>query len=247
MWNALEMKTSSKNFSLIHHLFSCRTKIISHLAGFPAVILPDLCRNIFFTMKLLLLLCLFGLSAAQESAGSNSAAHILASKTVLNQYLVQKKDLTIQYSLYNIGESAAFDVQLDEQNFQKEDFDFVSGLTRVSWDRIPAGSNVTHTLTIQPKDYRIFNFTATRIQYRTAEAGDAPVVVGWSSAPGDGQIWETNHFNRQFAPHYADWITFLIMTIPTVGIPFFLWRTSTAKYEVKKQRGSNTNQEAKKQ
>jgi translocon-associated protein subunit beta len=185
-------------------------------------------------MKLLLVsavLCLaLGFAAAQETG----PARILASKTVLNQYLVQKKDLIVQYALHNVGESAAYDVHLDEQNFNKADFEFVSGFAQAHWDRIPANSNVTHTLILQPKDYRFFNFTAARVQYRAAEPQDAPIAVGWTSAPGEGQIWETNHFNRQFAPHYADWITFLIMTIPTVGIPYLLWYRSKGRYEVTK-------------
>ena len=125
--------------------------------------------------------CLLGFSSAQQQAQpevTGKPAQILAAKHVLNQYLVQKKDVTIQYSLYNIGESAAYGVQLDEENFNKADFDFVSGFTSAQWDRIPAGSNVTHTLIIQPKNYQLFNFTAARIQYRAQEALDAPVVVG---------------------------------------------------------------------
>jgi len=190
-----------------------------------------------FTMRLLVIFALLaGFVAAQEAG----PAQILASKTVLNQYLVQKKDLIVQYSLYNIGDSAAYDVQLDEQNFGKADFDFVSGLTKAQWDRVPPKSNVSHTIIIQPKEFRIFNFTAARVQYRAAETQDAPVVVGWTSAPGEGQIWETNHFNRQFAPHYADWITFLIMTIPTVGIPYLLWYRSKGRYEVAARNGNTT-------
>ncbi|GAU99175.1 hypothetical protein RvY_10211 [Ramazzottius varieornatus] len=172
---------------------------------------------------------LVGLGAAQEAT---SGARLLASKHILNQHLVQKKDVTVQYGLHNVGDSTAYDVHLDESNFDKADFDFVTGFTQAHWDRIAPGANVTHTLILQPKEYRIFNFTAARVQYRTGEARDAQIAVGWTSSPGEGQIWEINQFNRLFAPHYADWITFLIMCVPTVGIPYFLWHTSKQRFEI---------------
>lgn len=184
-------------------------------------------------MKAFLLLAavsLIGLASAQEPG----PARILAAKRILNQYLVQKKDLTVEYNLYNVGESTAYDVRLDEENFSPADFDFISGFTKANWERIPPGQNATHVLVLQPKNYQNFNFTAARITYKNGDSQDAAVVVGFTSAPGEGQIWETNQFNRQYAPHYADWITFLIMTIPTVGIPYLLWYRSKSRYDVAK-------------
>ena len=32
-----------------------------------------------------------------------SDGRLLASKTIINQYLVEEKDLTIQYNIYNVG------------------------------------------------------------------------------------------------------------------------------------------------
>lgn len=183
------------------------------------------------TMDLTLLfaaLCMLGLVAAQEPG----SARILAAKHITNEYVVQKKDLVVEYNLYNIGDSTAFDVNLSEDNFNPADFDSINGSTKAHWDRLAPGQNVTHVLTVQPKAFhQIFNFTAAQLQYRSGESQDA--IVGYTSAPGEAQIWETSQFDRQFAPHYADWITFLIMTIPTVGIPYLLWYRSKSRYDVK--------------
>ena len=35
--------------------------------------------------------------------GDNGNARLLASKTLLNQYAVENKDLTVEYEIYNVG------------------------------------------------------------------------------------------------------------------------------------------------
>ena len=45
-------------------------------------------------------LCMFGLSYALDET---SDARLLASKSILNQFMVATKDITVQYNIYNIG------------------------------------------------------------------------------------------------------------------------------------------------
>merc|ERR1712168_240723 len=73
-------------------------------------------------------------------------AYLLVSKNVLNQYMIERKDLTIQYFVYNIGTSAALDVHLKDEGFSTEDFEVVHGSLNVNWPRISPESNVTHTV-----------------------------------------------------------------------------------------------------
>ena len=35
--------------------------------------------------------------------GSHGTAHLLASKVILNEHKVENKDLTVQFSIYNVG------------------------------------------------------------------------------------------------------------------------------------------------
>lgn len=60
--------------------------------------------NIFFILQMKLwvlavLISFAGYSASEEE----NVARLLASKNVLNQYLVEGRDLTVQYTIFNIG------------------------------------------------------------------------------------------------------------------------------------------------
>ncbi|XP_041273992.1 translocon-associated protein subunit beta-like [Onychostruthus taczanowskii] len=83
-------------------------------------------------MKLLLLAVFALVSVAHCEDG----ARLLASKSLLNRYAVEGKDLTLQYNIYNVGSSAALDVELSDDSFPPEDFGIVSGMLNVKWDRI---------------------------------------------------------------------------------------------------------------
>lgn len=57
---------------------------------------------LLFQMNVPLSIAVFSLFCVVLGADSENA-RLLASKTILNQYLVEDKDLTIQYDIYNVG------------------------------------------------------------------------------------------------------------------------------------------------
>ncbi|XP_032648048.1 translocon-associated protein subunit beta [Chelonoidis abingdonii] len=176
-------------------------------------------------MKLLALAVFALLSVAHSEEG----ARLLASKSLLNRYAVEGKDLTLQYNIYNVGSSAALDVELSDDSFPPEDFGIVSGMLNVKWDRIAPASNVSHTVVLRPLKAGYFNFTSATITYLAQEGGQ--VVVGFTSAPGQGGILAQREFDRRFSPHFLDWAAFGVMTLPSIGIPLLLWYSSKRKYD----------------
>ncbi|XP_032010103.1 translocon-associated protein subunit beta [Hylobates moloch] len=180
------------------------------------------------TMRLLsfVVLALFAVTRAEEGA------RLLASKSLLNRYAVEGRDLTLQYNIYNVGSSAALDVELSDDSFPPEDFGIVSGMLNVKWDRIAPASNVSHTVVLRPLKAGYFNFTSATITYLAQE--DGPVVIGSTSAPGQGGILAQREFDRRFSPHFLDWAAFGVMTLPSIGIPLLLWYSSKRKYDTPK-------------
>ncbi|XP_073493719.1 translocon-associated protein subunit beta isoform X2 [Phyllobates terribilis] len=165
-------------------------------------------------------------------ARCEEGARLLASKTLLNRYAVEGKDLTLQYNIYNVGSSAALDVELSDDSFPPEDFGIVSGMLNVKWDRIAPASNVSHTVVLRPLKAGYFNFTSASITYLAQEGSQ----MGYTSAPGQGGILAQREFDRRFSPHFLDWAAFGVMTLPSIGIPLLLWYSSKRKYDTPKSK-----------
>ncbi|XP_041340260.1 translocon-associated protein subunit beta, partial [Pyrgilauda ruficollis] len=98
----------------------------------------------------------------------------------------------------------------------------------------PRASNVSHTVVLRPLKAGYFNFTSATITYLAQEG--AQVVVGFTSAPGQGGILAQRDFDRRFSPHFLDWAAFGVMTLPSIGIPLLLWYSSKRKYDTPKSK-----------
>jgi len=176
------------------------------------------------TALLIGLVCLVALAGAQDSG-----AKLLASKTVLNQWLVEGRDMTVLYTIYNVGSSAASQVVLNDESFPESDFTQVSGQLKVQWDRISPASNVSHSVILQPLKTGFYNITHAVVTYVASEGSEARTA--YTSAPGKAGVVAVKDYDRRFSPHYMDWAAFAVMTIPPIGIPFLLWFRSKSKYE----------------
>ncbi|XP_013403097.1 translocon-associated protein subunit beta [Lingula anatina] len=180
------------------------------------------------TFLVLSVVCLFSFVNSEDG----KPARLLASKTILNQYLVEGKDLTVEYNIYNVGESTAVDVQLVDMGFPQSDFETVRGSLRVKWERIAPGTNVSHAAILSPLKPGYFNFTAAEVRYQGSEE-NSEVQLTYTTAPGEEGIVSRKDYDRKFSPHVIDWVTFAIMTLPSIGFPFMLWYSSKSKYDTK--------------
>ncbi|EDO33394.1 predicted protein [Nematostella vectensis] len=179
---------------------------------------------------LLLALVLGVLASLGHCAESeSSSARLIVAKNILNQFAVEGKDLTVHYTIYNVGSSPAFAVTLTETAFDENSFKVKHGLTSIKWKSIVPGTNVSHTLILEPLKSGVFNFTSAMVTYKPSE--DAPEQVAFSTAPGEGGVMSNKDYQRKHSPHLVDWGLFSLMSIPTMLIPFMVWYRSHSKYE----------------
>ncbi|XP_054990932.1 translocon-associated protein subunit beta-like [Sorex araneus] len=118
------------------------------------------------------------------------------------------------------------------RKFVKRFIFFISGMLNVKWDCIALASNVSHTVVLRPLKAGYFSFTSATVTYLAQE--DGPVVVGFTSAPGQGSILAQREFDRRFSPHFLDLADFGVMTLPSISIPLLLWHSSKQKYDTSK-------------
>lgn len=106
----------------------------------------------------------------------------------------------LQYSLYNVGNSAAVNVALKDKSFPPEVFAVVGGSLDLHVDRIPPGTNVSHVVVVRPRQPGYFNFSAAELSYLPSDDAKEPQLAV-SSEPGEGGIIAFRDYDKKFSPH----------------------------------------------
>jgi len=114
-------------------------------------------------------LCLSEQADKDDQPEQLTNARLLVQKRILNKYLVEGRDIIVDYDIFNVGDSPALDVRLTDSGFPPSDFDVVSGMLKFRIERIAPGANVTHTVVVKPNKFGMFNFTAAQVSYLDSE------------------------------------------------------------------------------
>jgi len=179
-------------------------------------------------MKLFFFFALLAFVSGAAMADEASAKLILI-KEVLNDIITEGNDLSVQYTLYNIGDGPATDVELADSDFHESDFELVSGMTGVKWERIGTNSNVSHVVVVKPKKAAAFSFTSAVVQYVASEGAEP--TFGFSDEVGQMNIISAKQFKRLHASHMAEWTIFAGLCFPSVFLPYMLSAMSKNKYD----------------
>merc|ERR1712183_124988 len=124
----------------------------------------------------------------------------------------QNQELTFSYKIYNVGSQEAYDVVMEDENFNAEDFEIVSGESKKVWDIIGAGASMTHEITVKPLKAGSQNITSAILSYSQEKGGEG--IKLFSSDYGSAQIIEESEYLRKHASHLQDWIMFFLLCVP---------------------------------
>jgi translocon-associated protein subunit beta len=167
--------------------------------------------------------------AVTEDA-SATRPKLLANKEVVNNAVFQNKQLTVKYTIYNVGLGSAFQVELVDNGFIMSDFSKVSGMTKVKYDRIAPNSNVTHSVVVTPLKTGVYNFTAAQITYSSQQQMGKNPQIGYTTAPGEVRVYPIAEYDRYFTSHATDWLCFAGMIVPSILLPGAVWWMSYRRY-----------------
>ncbi|GER54190.1 translocon-associated protein beta family protein-like [Striga asiatica] len=99
--------------------------------------------------------------------GEGNSPFIVAHKRVSQRKL--KSDLervSVSIDIYNTGSDTAYDVTLTDNSWNQEIFDSIIGNTSKTWDRLDAGSIVSHSFELESKVKTVYYGAPALINYR---------------------------------------------------------------------------------
>ncbi|CAF2841802.1 unnamed protein product [Rotaria sp. Silwood2] len=174
-------------------------------------------------MQFKILLTFIAIISVVFSQTDDEESFLFVTKQTLNRFIVQNKELTIKYGLFNSGPTTIFNVNLNDiHSFPTDKFELLVGTLNPKWERIHAGANLTHVVVLKPIQSGISNSTHAIVTYQKSEK-NTDVQKTYSSEIGDVYIMTSREYDRRFSSHIIDWILFTAMASPCIVFPFFLW------------------------
>lgn len=158
----------------------------------------------------------------------SSEPRILVSKKIMSANLVQNNPIIIRYDLHNTGEATAYDITLNDTTFP-ESFTVLSGSLRFRLEKIDPSINVLHAVIVSTNVSGQFDFEAAKFSYSVYYGGG--VRRGSSSAPGPRSVKSYVEYVRMNSMQLFEWSVFVLVTVPSLLVPFALWYFSKRKYE----------------
>ncbi|GFZ08022.1 translocon-associated protein beta (TRAPB) family protein [Actinidia rufa] len=116
-------------------------------------------KLIIFTLSSLLLI-------SETIAISESPFIVAHKKASLTKLKSGAERVSVSIDIYNRGSAAAYDVSLTDNSWSQEVFEFVSGNTTKSWNKLEAGSLVSHSFELESKLKAAYNGAPAVITFR---------------------------------------------------------------------------------
>ena len=169
--------------------------------------------------------------AASEDAGVDEA-HLVVRKLVVGDAcdiekeskscVVQGKDATVSYSIFNVGKGTAYDVKLTDASLEG-DFGLVEPVA-LKFAKIGAGENITQNVTATPKSTGVIDAGAAIVSYQSTSDGE--VLKGVSTSP-ENLFAESERANRKRTSfHWAEFGIFGVLSGLPIGIPLYISATT---------------------
>ncbi|XP_039125464.1 translocon-associated protein subunit beta [Dioscorea cayenensis subsp. rotundata] len=119
-------------------------------------------RSLAISVPLLVVFLVVSLALA-----SSDVPFMVAHKKVeLNRLKSGVERVSVSIDVYNQGSATAYDVSLNDDTWPQDTFELISGTTTKTWERLDAGSTVSHSFVLESKVKGTFHGTPAVIKFR---------------------------------------------------------------------------------
>ncbi|KAM0934843.1 hypothetical protein DsansV1_C30g0214771 [Dioscorea sansibarensis] len=99
--------------------------------------------------------------------GNSDVPFMVAHKKVsLNRLKSGAEQVSVSIDVYNEGSTTAYDVNLNDDSWPQDTFDLLSGSISKTWERLDAGSTVSHSFVLESKANGLFQGSPAIIKFR---------------------------------------------------------------------------------
>lgn len=133
--------------------------------------------------------------------------------------LVAGLNVSVGYTVHNVGSGAALRVQLRDGSFPASRFDGIGGALRHTWSSIKPGESGDLSVTVSPRRAGILYVSPPAITYRDAGASR----VSRLAVEDTLVVEDLAVYTRRTASHKAEWAAYAALFLLLVGMPAALY------------------------
>jgi uncharacterized protein (DUF58 family) len=167
----------------------------------------------------LLLWSVFSLNFDTTSA--EKKADLAVRKMLMSRPITYGQDVAVSVRIFNVGTAPAYDIFLNDSTWDPDAFSVEIGLTEAKWDRIPAGSNITHNYVVRPLIVGEFTMKPAVVHYHNVPKG--PRRVSYSTSLGKLKIYSETEAPRRGGSHLKEWAIFVGLSALSVIFPLTVY------------------------
>lgn len=169
-----------------------------------------------YVLRIILLLCALSTNArATEGSSNTPSGALLVLEKEIAAPMVAGRNVTVSYSVHNVGSKPAAQVQLKDLSYPQSRFD-MDKPPRTLWDHLQPGQSVSLTITLLPKRSGQLYVAPASITYLDGNQKRVSKLAAEESFFVEDLVT----FRRRTDTHTTTWIIFLVAFVVLGIAPF---------------------------
>ncbi|GAB0496344.1 hypothetical protein MMPV_007656 [Pyropia vietnamensis] len=163
---------------------------------------------------------------ASVAAAARNDAFLILSRSIETPNILENHNLTLLYSVFNVGGGEATDLALVDQSFPAQRFSLLEGSFSKKWPSLAPGASVTSSVVVDARRAGTFYTHPAVLSYKPVGGVETKTT---SASDGTISVEDEYTFNKRTDMHVTDWIAFAVASALTVFGPYMAYVTSSRK------------------